>query len=241
MRRVNFASAYAGLPRDLSLRENLSVFSDLYEVPDPAPRIERLIRELDLGELANRPTMQLSAGQRMRAVLAKALLSEPELLLLDEPTASLDPETAAMIREYLVGLARTGVTLLWASHNMVEIERYATRVVFLHSGRVVMDGPPRELTERAGRVVVRFKPSGPLPGSLLARLNGQLRVDQDDWLETEARDTASAAELVAEVQTASRLVGLEIRQPTLEDLFLQLAREGRAPGEAGLRAAEAVS
>lgn len=221
LRRVNFASAYAGLPRDLTLRENLAVFADLYEVPRPRERIERVIDELGLHDLANRPTLQLSAGQRMRAVLAKALLSEPELLLLDEPTASLDPDTAVTIREYLVGLARRGVTLLWASHNMVEIERYATRVVFLHSGRVVMDGPPRELAERAGRVLLRLKPAGPLPDELRARL----RQDGDGWHQAETLDTAAAAELVATVQATTRLEGLELRQPSLEDLFIQLARE----------------
>jgi ABC-2 type transport system ATP-binding protein len=227
LRRLNFASAYAGLPRNLTLRENLLIFADLYEVPEPERRLKRVLGELELEALANRTVMQLSAGQRMRAVLAKAVLSEPELLLLDEPTASLDPDTADRVREYLAELARVRrVTLLWASHNMAEVERHCSRVVFLHRGRVVLDGPPRELARRSGQVLVRFKPVGPLPDGAAAALDGRLREDAEGWFEIAAEDESEAAGLVARIHGSVGLVGLELRQPSLEDLFVRLAREG---------------
>jgi ABC-2 type transport system ATP-binding protein len=223
-KRMNFASAYAGLPRNLTLRENLAIFGDLYEVERPRERIAAVLEELELTALAERRIMQLSAGQRMRAVLAKALLSEPELLLLDEPTASLDPDTADRVREYLASLARRGVTLLWTSHNMLEVERYCSRVVFLNRGRVVLDGPPRELARRSGQVVVRLRPRAPLDERLRAALDERLKAD-DGWLELTARNEAEAAEVVSRLQQQIGLDGLELRAPTLEDLFLSLARE----------------
>jgi ABC-2 type transport system ATP-binding protein len=228
LRRTNFASAYAGLPRNLTVRENLAIFADLYEVDDSARRIATVLAELDLEALADRQILRLSAGQRMRAVLAKALLSEPDLLLLDEPTASLDPDTADRVRDYLGDLARRGVTLLWTSHNMVEVERNCSRVVFLHGGRIVLDGPPRELARRSGQVVVRLRPAGPTPPELRDRLNGGLQAGPDGWLELTADNDAEAAGLVALVQNTSGVAGLELRQPTLEDLFVRLAREGSA-------------
>jgi ABC-2 type transport system ATP-binding protein len=228
LRRTNFASAYAGLPKNLTLRENLAIFADFYEVAKPRRRIATVLAELDLESLADRPIMRLSAGQRMRAVLAKALLSEPELLLLDEPTASLDPDTADRVRAYLGELAVRGVTLLWTSHNMVEVERFCSRVVFLHGGRIVLDGPPRELVRRSGKVLVRVRPRGPASVALAPRFAERLQTTFDGWLELAATDDAEAAALIAEVQLSVGVEGLELRPPTLEDLFVRLAREGAA-------------
>jgi ABC-2 type transport system ATP-binding protein len=221
LKRVNFASAYAGLPRDLTIEENLRVFAHLYEVDDARRKVGALLEQLDLAALAGRRVWHLSAGQRMRVVLAKALLSEPELLLLDEPTASLDPDTATRIRADLSRYAGLGRTLLWTSHNMAEVERHCTRVVFIHRGRVVLDGPPRELARRAGRVLVRIRPRDPLPAPLATRFEQE---PGDGWLRAEAADEGEAAELVALSQQAVGLVGVELRNPTLEDVFLMLAR-----------------
>ena len=221
LKRVNFASAYAGLPRDLTIEENLRVFAHLYEVDDARRKIGALLEQLDLAALAGRRVWHLSAGQRMRVVLAKALLSEPELLLLDEPTASLDPVTATRIRADLGRYAAAGRTLLWTSHNMAEVERHCTRVVFMNRGRAVLDGPPRELARHAGRVLVRIRPRDPLPTPLAGRFEQETG---DGWLRAEAADEGEAAELVALSQQAVGLDGVELRHPTLEDVFLMLAR-----------------
>jgi ABC-2 type transport system ATP-binding protein len=221
LRRVNFASAYAGLPRDLTVSENLRVFAHLYEVADAGQKIARVMERLDLSTLATRKVWHLSAGQRTRVVLAKALLTEPDLLLLDEPTASLDPETANRVRSDLAEYAAEGRTLLWTSHNLVEVERHCSRVVFINQGRAVLDGPPRELARQAGRTLVRVRPRSALPPALAERFASE---PGDGWLRTEAEDEAEAAELVAATQDAVGLDGVELRHPTLEDLFLILAR-----------------
>jgi ABC-2 type transport system ATP-binding protein len=222
LRRVNFASAYVGLPRDLTVVENLRVFAHLYEVGDARRKIDEVIDRLDLRALTSRRVQALSAGQRTRVVLAKALLTDPELLLLDEPTASLDPETADRVRSDLAAYAAGGRTVLWTSHNLPEVERHCSRVVFINHGKAVLDGEPRELARQAGRVLVRVRPRAALPAPLAARFEAE---PGDGWLRAEATDEAEAAELVAASQTAAGLDGLELRHPTLEDLFLILARD----------------
>jgi ABC-type multidrug transport system ATPase subunit len=147
---------------------------------------------------------------------------------LDEPTASLDPDTADRVRGYLSRLTERGVTLLWTSHNMLEVERYCSRVVFLHRGRIVLDGPPRELARRSGQVLVRFKPSTSQPLASNEHFNGPPRVEANGWHEVTTASEAEAAALVSDLQRQVPLVGLELRQPTLEDLFVRLAREGSA-------------
>jgi len=149
---MNFQSPYVDLPRRLSVRENLRVYGALYGVADTPERIRALSGELELDAYLDRPTGDLSAGQRTRVALAKAMINEPRVLLLDEPTASLDPDTADWIRGYLAAYRdRTGATLLLASHNMAEVERLCDQVYVLRAGRVVDLGQPGDLIRRYGR------------------------------------------------------------------------------------------
>jgi len=150
--RMNFSSPYVALPRRLTVEENLIVFGHLYGLDRLRERIEAMARDLDLAPLLGRPTGDLSAGQVTRVALAKALLNEPQLLLLDEPTVSLDPDTADWVRGYLETYrARTGATILLASHNMAEVERLCDRVMMMREGLIVDSGPPGELIRRYGR------------------------------------------------------------------------------------------
>jgi ABC-2 type transport system ATP-binding protein len=150
--RMNFTSPYVDLPHRLTVRQNLKVYADLYAVDRARERIEELARDLDLATFLDRPFGRLSAGQKTRVLLAKALINEPELLLLDEPTASLDPDTADLLRGHLERYqARTHATLLLASHNMGEVERLAHRVLMLRKGRLVDQGSPADLLTRYGR------------------------------------------------------------------------------------------
>ena len=150
--RMNFTSPYVDLPQRLTVRQNLKVYADLYAVDRPKERIAELARDLDLLELIDRPFGRLSAGQKTRVLLAKALINEPELLLLDEPTASLDPDTADQLRGHLERYqARTHATVLLASHNMGEVERLAHHVLMLRKGELVDQGSPSELLARYGR------------------------------------------------------------------------------------------
>ena len=150
--RINFSSPYAELPHRLTVRQNLDVYARLYSLPRRRERIERLAHDLNFTAFLDRPAGKLSSGQKTRVALAKALLNEPELLLLDEPTASLDPDTGDWVRSYLEDYrARTGATLLLASHNMSEVERLCSRVMMMKGGLIVDGGSPDELIDRYGR------------------------------------------------------------------------------------------
>ncbi|HXC89664.1 MAG TPA: ABC transporter ATP-binding protein [Stellaceae bacterium] len=150
--RINFSSPYADLPHRLTVRQNLTVYARLYGLPRRRERIELLAQDLQITQFLDRPAGKLSSGQKTRVVLAKALLNEPELLLLDEPTASLDPDTGDWVRSYLENYrARTGATLLLASHNMIEVERLCSQVMMMKSGLIVDRGSPHELINRYGR------------------------------------------------------------------------------------------
>ncbi len=152
LHRMNFESPYVDLPTRLTVRQNLSVFAQLYAVDDIDARIAELAADLDLDEFLDRPTGKLSAGQKTRVSLAKALLNKPEVLLLDEPTASLDPDTADWVRGRLeqYRLAQ-GATVLLASHNMSEVERLCERVIIMKAGRIEDDDTPEHLLTRYGR------------------------------------------------------------------------------------------
>jgi ABC-2 type transport system ATP-binding protein len=150
--RMNFSSPYVDLPHRLTVRQNLIVYGRLYGLAHLAERIDTLSRDLQIDEFLDRQTGKLSAGQKTRVALAKALLNEPELLLLDEPTASLDPDTGDWVRGYLETYRqRTHATILLASHNMNEVERLCSDVMMMRKGRIVDRGSPRALIERYGR------------------------------------------------------------------------------------------
>jgi ABC-2 type transport system ATP-binding protein len=150
--RINFSSPYVDLPARLTVRQNLQVYADLYGVLEPARRLRELAADLDLEGFLDRPTGRLSAGQKTRVMLAKALINRPELLLLDEPTASLDPDTADVVRSYLEQYQqRQRATVLLASHNMAEVERLCSHVLMLKAGRLVDQGAPAALLQRYGR------------------------------------------------------------------------------------------
>jgi ABC-2 type transport system ATP-binding protein len=152
LHRMNFESPYVALPMRLTVRQNLSVFAQLYAVGDIEARIAQLAADLDLNEFLDRPTGKLSAGQKTRVSLAKALLNNPEVLLLDEPTASLDPDTADWVRSRLENYRRRqGATVLLASHNMTEVERLCERVIIMKAGRIEDDDTPQRLLGRYGR------------------------------------------------------------------------------------------
>ncbi|MDE2236485.1 MAG: ABC transporter ATP-binding protein [Elusimicrobia bacterium] len=150
--RANFSSAYVQLPLSLTPRQNLTVFGRLYGVKGLAARIDELLERFEIGEMADRPTRALSAGQVSRLNLAKSLLNDPELLLLDEPTASMDPDIADKTRQTIKAIQRErGLAVLYTSHNMREVERLADRVLFLHRGKLVASGSPRDLLARYER------------------------------------------------------------------------------------------
>ena len=144
--KVNFAAIYATLPGNLTVEQNLRVMSLIYCVQNPGRRVEEVLRQFDLFGFRDTKCGLLSSGEQTRANLAKALLNQPELLLLDEPTASLDPSAAQSIRQQIRSLADSGACgILWTSHNMLEVQTVCDRVLFLSRGRILLEGDPRRL------------------------------------------------------------------------------------------------
>jgi ABC-2 type transport system ATP-binding protein len=150
--RMNFSSPYVSLPNRLTVAQNLRVYGHLYGIRRLEQRIAELAEQLDLAEFLHRAVGRLSAGQKTRVALAKALINRPAVLLLDEPTASLDPDSGDWVRTWLERYrAESGCTILLASHNMGEVERLCSHVLMLKRGRIVDRGSPAELLDRYGR------------------------------------------------------------------------------------------
>lgn len=152
LERTNFQAVYAPLPGNLTVRQNLRIFGMLYRVKDLAARIETLLAEFDLEKFRDTKCGVLSSGEQTRAALAKAMLNQPRLLLLDEPTASLDPSTAQEIRAKIRGFTTHGSCgVLWTSHNMYEVAEVCDRVLFLSRGRILLEGDPKTLPREYGK------------------------------------------------------------------------------------------
>ena len=152
LEKMNFISPYVELPKKLTVEENLKVYADLYGVKNTNEKIYELVNELRLNKFLKKKTGELSSGQKNRISLAKALINDPEILMLDEPTASLDPETGDFVRSFIEQYSsKTNVTILLASHNMNEVERLCDSVMMMKDGIIVDTGKSQELITRHGR------------------------------------------------------------------------------------------
>lgn len=152
MHHVNFSSTYISLPFSLTAEENLRIIGKLYGLKHIQDRIESVVKQLEMEEFRYKLTRTLSSGQMTRLTLAKALLTEPRVLFLDEPTASLDPDIAFKIRKFLKDVQQTsGLTILYTSHNMQEIEEMSDRIIFLQRGKIVAEGTAQEITSQFGK------------------------------------------------------------------------------------------
>lgn len=150
--KMNFASPYVELPKKLTVLENLNVYAMMYEVPDTKNRIEQLVEELNLAPILNKKTGELSSGQRNRVSLAKSIINNPEILLLDEPTASLDPDTGDFIRTFLENYKKkNSMAILLASHNMDEVSRLSDYVLMMKEGSIIDEGTALNLISKHGK------------------------------------------------------------------------------------------
>ena len=153
LEKMNFISPYVELPKKLSVKENLIVYGKMYEVKNLQNRINTLCNDLNLEEFLNKKTGELSSGQKNRVSLAKSLINNPEILLLDEPTASLDPDTGDYVRSYIENYAKkNNTTILLASHNMSEVERLCENIMMMKQGKIIDEGTCEELIFKHGRV-----------------------------------------------------------------------------------------
>lgn len=152
LQRVNFSSTYISMPQSLTVEENLWVIARLYGLSDIPRRVDDIVKKLEMEEFRTKVTRKLSSGQMTRVTLAKAFLTEPRILFLDEPTASLDPDIAEKIRALLKEERRSsGLSILYTSHNMREMEEMSDRIIFLQHGKIVAEGTAQEIVTRFGQ------------------------------------------------------------------------------------------
>lgn len=229
LQRINFASAFNTLQGRISVYENLLVFSYLYSVKNPKEKIEKFLRFFEIEDLRNQRYWDLSAGQKTRVNLIKALLNDPELILMDEPTASLDPDIADKTISLIEKLRKEQhMSILFTSHDMEEVARVCDEVIFLNNGKIVAQDTPLGLTKRAGRASlwVTFDEKLPKVEKILKDSNLSFRVSnkQTIIIETKEKDIPK---IFSNFEKAALLVtDIEVKRPTLEDVFLQIARGG---------------
>ncbi len=227
--QVGFASAYSKLPRRLTVTENLDVFARLYglKAGERRERIRDLLTQFGVWDLRRRQVEGLSAGQTTRVMLAKAFLARPKVALLDEPTASLDPDIAVEVRAFVRSRRdEEGVSIVFTSHNMDEVAQLCDRVIFLDRGRIASSGQPDELAASVASARIRLRVTQGLDPLLdhvaAAGLTSSSALD-DDTVEVEI-DESRIADFLARIAMAGvRYDEIAIRKPTLEDYFLKLA------------------
>jgi ABC-2 type transport system ATP-binding protein len=228
--RTGVVGEQVGLDERLTAREILTFFADLYDVPPAVQRqrIPLLLEQFGLADVADRRVATFSAGMRQRLALARCLLHDPELLLLDEPTTALDPVAAHQVRELIAERRREGRTILLATHNLDEAERLCDRVIILERGRVLVEGPPRELAAALGvpaQLSLEVDPErGAEALALLERSGAAARLEPEPGRLTVERVTRrQVPELVAVLVTGGIAVyGVSLRTPSLEDVYLAL-------------------
>lgn len=227
LQRINTTSAFNTLMGRISVWENLVVFAELYQVPDSRKKIVALLDQLEASDLRNRLYKDLSSGQKTRVNLVKALLNDPEVLLMDEPTASLDPDIADKTLTLIEQLrSERNISILYTSHNMSEITRICDRVIFLDHGRIVAEDSPKNLTKLVSGATLRIVFDKKTP-------------ELDAYVQSKALDHSYPEHATIEVKTEERSIpgilfdlsktgiwieDIEIKKPSLEDVFLKFAR-----------------
>lgn len=226
LKEVNFSSAYINFPSKLTVAENLDIFAMLYDIPDRKKRVAEVMEMFEIPDLARKQYLYLSSGQQTRIHLAKAFLNRPKLLVLDEPTAALDPDIAAMVRKLILEMQKKhDLTVLLTSHNMAEVEEICDRVLFIDHGKIIAEDTPEGLAKRISSTTVRLLIKDGLKRTLeycnknkfTARIEGRsLAVNLTD--EEIVYFLSFLAERGIQYQEIS------IDRPTLEDYFLEQTR-----------------
>lgn len=219
---VNYASAYTKLPWRMTVWENLIVYARIYQVDKPKERIKLLLHQFEIDELINRPISSLSAGQATRTMLAKAFINFPKLLLLDEPTASLDPDIAITVRQFLLKQQRQyNVSMLFTSHNMPEVAQICDRVVFLQKGKILAEDTPDGLTQTIKKTTLRLWVGDGLKRlQVFAEGRGYHVTVKGREAEVILKEEEIASFLNKLARHEIQYTQISIDKPTLEDYFL---------------------
>lgn len=227
LQRINFSSAYNTLQDRLSVTENLQVFAALYQVKNPRQKIAELLDYFDMNRMAKQRYKNLSAGERARVNLSKALLNDPELILMDEPTASLDPDIADKTLRLIEELRRDrGISILFTSHNMAEVERICDEVIFLDRGKIVSQGTPGNHTGRINRSTILLRYSGKRTDveDLLKKQNLAFEHTNSHTVSVSTGSDTVIPLLEAFGKKSIKVHDIDIKKTTLEDVFLDIAR-----------------
>jgi len=226
--QVNFSSAYTELPWLLSVRENLTFISYLYDIKDRKARLEKIRKTFQLEAIWNKEIHHLSAGQKTRVNLAKSFINFPKVLLLDEPTASLDPEVALFIREFLHHERKQfNVSIIITSHNMAEVEELCDRVIFIHHGKIISDDTPENLAKTIETAHLRLLVTEELRSKLAYLCHQQSLQYQEEgpYLMIDIKEKAIPGFLKILSDQKIDFEEISIERPTLEDYFLQTAKK----------------
>lgn len=224
--RINFASAYSQLQSRITVRQNLTIFAGLYGVKNPQARIDELLQELDIDEAANNLFWHLSSGQKTRVVLAKALLNHPQLILMDEPTASLDPDIAQKVIDLVQTLQKKErVAILYTSHDMKEVEDLCDRVVIMNKGKIVAEDTPLGLTKRIGTAVLilTFDGKKEKVEQYLKRHECTYMYPRDHVIELKLPEKKIPEILFGIGNAGVVITDIDVQKPNLEDVFLSIA------------------
>jgi len=230
LKKVNTASAYSQLQGRITVLENLNVFAHLFEVKNYKEKIKELLVKLEISNLKNKQFQDLSAGQKTRVILAKAFLNSPKLLLLDEPTASLDPDISEKVQSLLLDIRnKDDVTIFYTSHDMVEVSRMCDRIIFLSHGKIVASDTPFNLTKQIKKCNLTLTFDGDF-----SKVELYLRIKNFNF--SIAKPHIVKVSLDNEEDIAKVLIGLSkegiwitdviIEKPSLEDVFLTISRKG---------------
>ena len=230
LQRINFTSAYNTLLGRITVMENLLTFSGLYGISDRMNKIARLLEQFEISHLAGHRYVDLSAGEKTRVNLAKSLLNDPELILMDEPTASLDPDIADKTLNWIKELqANRNISILFTSHNMAEVERICDEVIFLDKGRIVSKGSPSDHTGKLSEVEITLSYEG--SSQRLAKIlqahefSFDLQPTNQVIVRTKKDQTADIISLIT--QSGFSITDTEVKKPDLEKVFLDIARSDK--------------
>ena len=227
LEQVNFSSTYTNLPWDLTIRENLNFISYLYSIPDRKKRIERIIKIFKLEKLAKKTVNELSSGQVTRLNLAKAFINYPKVLLLDEPTASLDPDVANYIREFLLEQRKQfKVSIIFTSHNMAEVEEVCDRVIFIQNGKIIADDTPENLAKTVEVSHIELFVKDGLKRTVDYCQEKGLRYEiEGRYIVVDVKEKAIAEFLRGLMDKGVYYDEISIEKPTLEDYFLEITKK----------------
>lgn len=230
LKKIGYASGYDRLPARLSVLENLDIIGRMYSMPAQrrAQQIETLLKFFGIWELRNQQTGSLSAGQATRVMLTKAFICDPEIILLDEPTAALDPDVAQEVRQFILAQrVQRNVSILITSHNMDEVTELCDRVIVLKKGTIIADNTPESLAQSTSNIRVHLTISDGLEHALTYLQNAQiLHTVQNAQLTIEIDENAIAQLLINLAEHKIMYSQISIDKPTLEDYFLSIAKKG---------------